>query len=262
MRILFREAEADGPEYPWSVVAEVRNRREAEDELTSWRGPARRHGDLAIVRGSSDVTYAYDGQSGSFVRPPKVQYVSSWSDFWEGPGAESRVMNIVCYPVDARRIVSFCCDIAQEAMASARLDDGWARSAVAAARSWLSGDTSDGSMLTRANEFATPDWDLARVAIGRRAAAYAAAYAAQCAYTAAAARLGVANMERDDVIYASIACVAGAASHVRRARRVALIRRSVPLSVLVCSHAGLRDPLPMPRPAEPEAPRPRRGSRG
>lgn len=232
----------------------------ATDEVKSWRGPSLRRGDLVrVVGGRSEVLYVFDDRSGSLVktgRGPRASY-------WEGDEAEAAVMVRLSAGVDRRRIALAACDCAATTLGYVADGDGLPARSIEVARarivspndhdpaSWLAMRSSledarsehaaysagwsacdsvrwavSAAQLScdAPGRFGEREEDFARVAVEAvRSARWCGLFGAGGAWDATVAD------SREDVVAVG--------------RSMApLVRRRVPLSVLACSLAGIRDP--------------------
>ena len=274
-RILYKPAEGDA-ETPWAEVGSVRTLDAIQDEVSSWRGPALRHGDMVrfvSVSGRERGMYVFDGSSSALVLAPPVSgwdtrrvVPVTWAEVWEDR-ATSHGMLLACSArgghVDSRRLAMAACECAAQSVhLVGALRVGEARAAIAAGMSLAISGQGREALLQR-NERRNAD----RNAATSRGEDPIEKLARSSVYHAVdAATTWHGNDGHDDArlaaAYAANAIVllawptGTARSQVEFEARDAyhhevlqdggrIVSFRVPLSVAVCAAAGLKDPLPL-----------------
>ena len=245
-RIFYRNKEALLPSDPWTLVAESDTETGVEDELASWTGPSLRHGDLARVwsEGYEDLL-VFDEDRAAFVNIKRPSGCWSWPSSWSKDWTLFEMLK-QCSFVDRRRLALAACDCAQiatdvipakqRALAQETIDvvRRWARgiSSVNEVReAWASASAAGNALYNRD----PVEWE-----------PWHACVAAQDTASAVTAPDKFYAQQVSDIPGRVMKSLPDRAEEVRKAMR-SIIWRRIPLSVLACSVAGLRDPLPLPR---------------
>lgn len=229
VRILWRSAEARQPSDPWTLVADADGVEAAEDELASWQGPILSHGDLVrLVSPSSERLFVFDGDKSRFV----------WSqisvDAWEGKAARTRDLLLSCAMVDRRRLAMAACELARSMLRRVPAGEELRPlRAIEMTEAWCRQEAT-------LDQVQDARGTVARLAVeAGKVGGYSASRAVEAfdsVYSAASVPVS------SDPVSSAVRAALDAAS--TRTEKSHLVRKWIPLSVVVCASLGLRDPLP------------------
>lgn len=263
--IIYRPAEAFRPSDPWKVVSTAEDIDRARDELASWQGPGLSHGDLVIV--TYDDLYVFDGDRSAFVvvpRPHAKRY-DFWRYFWEegDSGEQAKDMLLLSEGVDVRRLALAASEIAEMATPFVPRSDKRPAEAIEATRGYVAGSVpiqnvivASESARRAAREAETEVYgaDRGSMALVRalaRGGATGAALAASLSIVDAKSAPSFAARASVEAGKALTSRLTGdyrrAAFQAEQLKMADIVRRWIPLSVVACATAGIRDPLPIPR---------------
>lgn len=236
--ILWKSVEA-GLADQWTHVADVRDLDQARDELAGWQGPRLSHGDLVAVGGPRGKTVSlnvFDGATSAFVELPFARSKDWTKWFASAPPAE--FVFTANYAGRKRLVLAAaeCVDLVLPTLPSEQRAQ--MTELLQAPRSWALGRGTSREVTlaaVAANDAATEmsaigadDWQAIAEAVSSVAAiAYVKSYQVEAAN--------------------AVRTVTQFLGPERVGEVQEILRRRIPLSVILCAKLGLKDPLPISR---------------
>lgn len=259
----------------WRAVDSASSLARAREAMLGAEGiVSLRQGDLVRVADATGTTRGLAVMTlarGVVLAPPAPKDLGKprvdWFAFWEGPKATARAMLFAADKVDGRRLILAAAALARDVLPSwqrAFPDDKRPENAIDTAEKVARGSAQDARKASmRAYAASAP----ASAPAGSSAAyaAYAAANAASAAYayasyTGDSARGGVVYYADAAVGAASSAAAYAAFADAAYSRHAAIVRRWIPLSVVMLAELGEHLPIEFGARENPRR-RPRKGSR-